>query len=142
MWWGVRMSSAEAHMSELGAEPARHLIDTYVDAWNEPSADARGRMLAEVMHGESTYTDPNVALTSRADLDAYIGEVLRKYPGRRIVRTSGVDVHHRHCRFNWRLIKPDGTQGLESIDFVEFTSDGRIARVTGFFGPLAPPEHM
>lgn len=124
----------------IGAEQARRCIDAYIDAWNEPRADKRRQILAQVMTDESTYVDPNKAVDSRAGLVEYIGEVLNRYPGRRIVRTSEVDAHHLLCRFNWRLIKADGTQAPESVDFVEFASDGRIHRVTGFFGPLPPTE--
>ena len=63
-------------------------------------------------------------------------------PGRRIVRTSEVDAHHFVCRFNWQLMRGDGTRGAESVDFVEFAADGKICRVTGFFGPLAPDEAL
>ena len=121
-------------------DQARRVIDAYVDAWNEPSADKRGTLLAEAMTEQSGYVDPNVECESRSVLDEYIGEVLRKHPGRRIVLTSEVDVHHSYCRFHWQLVKADGTRGQESVDFVEFAGDGRIARVIGFFGPLAPAE--
>jgi len=121
----------------VNAEQAQRVIDGYVAAWNEAVADERGRMLGEVMSEESRYLDPNVELDSRSALDGYIGEVLSRYPGRRIVRTSEVDVHHTVGRFHWRLIKADGTRGQESVDFVEFARDGRIARVIGFFGPIS-----
>jgi hypothetical protein len=141
---------AEAYMNEpgtpplgathIGAEQARRCIDAYFDAWNEPQADKRRQILAQVMTDNSTYVDPNTDLDSRDGLVEYIDQVLNKSPGRRVVRTSELDVHHLVCRFNWRLVKADGTQGAESVDLVEFAPDGRIHRVTGFFGPLTPSE--
>lgn len=124
----------------IGAERARRCIDAYVDAWNEPQAGKRRQLLAQVMTDDATYADPVKQMDSRAVLTEYIGEVLDRYPGRRIVRTSEVDAHSLVCRFNWQLVKADGTRAPESVDFVDFAGDGRIRRVTGFFGPLTPNE--
>jgi len=126
--------------TSIGPDQARRCIDAYIDAWNEPQADTRRQILAEVMADDAVYADPAAQLDSRAALAEYIGVVLDKHPGRRIVRTSGVDAHNLVCRFNWRLVRADGTQGQESVDFVDFAGDGRIRRVTGFFGPLTPAE--
>lgn len=124
----------------IGAEQARRCIDAYIDAWSEPEADKRRQILAQVMTDDGAYADPAKQMDSPAGLAECIGEVLDQYPGRRIVRTSEVDAHNLVCRFNWRLVKADGTQGPESVDFVEFARDGRIRHVTGFFGPLAPND--
>ena len=35
-----------------------------------------------------------------------------------------------------RLLDAAGVQASEGTDFVRLTDDGRIASVTGFFGPL------
>jgi hypothetical protein len=117
-------------------ERAIRSVNGYIDAWNEHDVDLRKQLLTQVMTDDGAYVDPNTNLDTRDGLVEYIGQVLGKSPGRRVVRTSNVDVHHSVCRFNWRLIKADGTQGTESIDFIEFASDGRIQRVVGFFGPL------
>jgi hypothetical protein len=118
------------------SEQALRSIDAYIEAWNEPDADRCRQLLAQAMTDHSTYVDPNKDLDTRDGLVEYIGQVLGKSPGRRVVRTSAVDAHHLVCRFNWRLVKADGTQAAESVDFVEFAGDGRIQRVIGFFGPL------
>jgi hypothetical protein len=123
--------------SGIDSELARRCIDIYIDAWNEPQLDRRRLLFAQVMADYGVYTDPVTQIHSRADLVDYVGDMHDKGPGRRVVRTSDVDVHHLVCRFNWRLIQADGTQRPESVDFVEFASDGRIRRVTGFFGYLS-----
>jgi hypothetical protein len=40
-------------------------------------------------------------------------------------------------RFAWQVILADGTRLPEGIDFAEITSDNKIRRIMGFFGPLA-----
>lgn len=124
----------------IGVAQARRCIDAYIDAWNEPDDDKRGLILAQVMAEDGSYVDPDKQMDSRAGIAQYIGGVFDKDPGRRIVRTSDVDAHHLVCRFNWRMIKADGTKLPECVDFVEFTKDGRIRRVTGFFGLQTPSE--
>lgn len=132
------------HVNEpgIGADHARRCVDAYIDAWNEPQADKRRQILTQVMTDDCAYADPTKRLDSRTGLDECIDEILGKDPGRRIVRTSEVDAHNLFCRFNWRMVKTDSTHGPESIDFVEFAEDGRIRRVTGFFGPLTSTKAL
>jgi len=54
------------------------------------------------------------------------------------VRTSAVDAHHGLARFAWRIVQADGSMLPEGIDFAEISAEGRIQRIMGFFGPLAP----
>lgn len=122
----------------IDPEQARRCIDAYVQAWNTPAAQTRSKLLAEAMTADGTYVDPAKHLDTPADIADYIGQALADHPHRRIVRTTDVDVHNLVCRFNWCLVRSDGTHGSESVDFVEFAADGRIRRVTGFFGPLEP----
>jgi len=124
----------------IGAEQAVRCIDSYIDAWNQSDPELRRLTLAQVMTDDATYRDPAQVLGSREALANYIGQVHAKLPGRRVVRTSSVDVHHLDCRFNWQLIQPDGTRGADSVDFAEFARDGRLRHVVGFFGPLKPSE--
>lgn len=124
----------------IDAELAQHSIDSYFEAWNEPDSIKRARLLTEVMADDGGYCDPAERVAGSAGIVEYIGEVLSAYPGARIVRTSEVDVHHLFGRFTWRLIRSDGTRLQDSVDFVEFSDDGRIYRVTGFFGIQKPDD--
>ena len=55
--------------------------------------------------------------------------------GARIPISSGVDQHHGMFRFSWVMIDPQKRQIiLEGMDFVELAADGRLQRITGFFG--------
>ena len=97
-------------------------------------------MVAQVLTDDCVYCDPSKLATGRAAIVAHIGEVQAAYPGGRVVRTSTVDAHHFACRFHWRMVKADGGELPESVDFVDFAKDGRIRHVTGFFGSLAPQQ--
>jgi|LauGreDrversion4_2_1035121.scaffolds.fasta_scaffold54357_6 hypothetical protein len=139
---------AEAHSQELGhptlgeariAEAqAQQCVDAYVAAWNESDVERRLQMLAQVITEDCVYSDPTKYVRGRVAIVDYIREVQANFEGARIVRTSKVDVHHYNCRFNWCVIKGDGTSLPECMDFVEFSRDGRIQSVAGFFGQLRP----
>jgi hypothetical protein len=67
-----------------------------------------------------------------------ISGVQSQFPGHQIRRTSAIDAHHDEIRFGWELAGPDGTIAVAGIDVGTVATDGRLARITGFFG--AVPE--
>jgi hypothetical protein len=112
-------------------------IDTYCRAWSEPDPDKRRELLQEVWGERATYTDPRADISGLEELVAHIGGILAGRPGARVVRTSAVDSHHGLARFAWRVVQADGAMLPEGIDFAEVSSDGKLSRIVGFFGPLA-----
>jgi hypothetical protein len=58
------------------------------------------------------------------------------YPGHRVRRTTGIDRHHDQLRFGWELFAPDGSITVAGLDVCDLAPDGRIQRITGFFGDL------
>lgn len=63
--------------------------------------------------------------------------VQAQFPRNAFRRTSIVDQHHDAARYEWELVAPDGTISVTGTDFVRLASDGRLATVVGFFGPVA-----
>lgn len=53
-------------------------------------------------------------------------------------RCSSPQVHHGFMRITWILLRGDGAESWRGMDFGELAPDGRIRRITGFFG--APPS--
>lgn len=125
-------------MSEMNRPSLDDLLDTYCRAWSEPDADARRELLDRAWDEEGTYTDPMAEVTGRAALHAHIGASFADFPGMVITATSAVDVHHDKGRFTWQLALPDGSVPVAGTDFVQFTTEGKIRSIVGFFGPLAP----
>jgi hypothetical protein len=114
------------------------LIDTYCAAWSDESAEQRQALLAQVWADGATYTDPTVDLAGVEALLAHIAAIRSRYPGVSIVRTSEVDCHHGIARFGWRFVLADGSSFPEGLDIAFLdSSQTRITRIIGFFGPLA-----
>ena len=114
------------------------VIDRYCEAWSDPDPDQRARLLDGVWAAGATYTDPTVHAGGAAALLDHIAAVQTRRPGARVVRTSAVELHHDVARFTWAVLQPDGTSIYDGIDIAVLDPAGRIARMIGFFGPLAP----
>jgi hypothetical protein len=123
--------------AHIAAAMMEERITFYCRAWGKSDHELRRSMLDSVMESSARYTDPKVDFISVAELSNYIGQVHLKWPGAKIVRTSGVDAHHNVARFAWQFVLADGAVAAEGLDFVEF-STRKISRITGFFGSMQP----
>jgi hypothetical protein len=112
------------------------IVDTYLAAWNETDAKARGRLIEQAWTRDGRYVDPLLAAEGHAAISEMTAAVHSKFPGHRFRRTSGVDAHNGQLRFGWELAAPDGAIAVAGVDVGEIGADGRLARITGFFGPL------
>lgn len=140
---GAAVAAVGALASSVMAAPAQPLtpesvVADFCGAWNAPDRDSRDRLLARVWAPGGVYSDPEPTLAAgRAALSDAIADFHRHYPGARF-RCSAPQAHHGFLRVSWIQFRPDGTQVTHGMDFYERAPDGRIRRLTGFFGP--PPE--
>jgi hypothetical protein len=113
-------------------------VETYLAMWNEPEAERRAELIAQAWAPDGAYLDPALQATGHEELGAMVAGVHEHYPGHRFRRTSGIDVHHDQARFAWELVGPDGSVAVAGIDVADLDADGRLRRITGFFGELPP----
>jgi hypothetical protein len=111
-------------------------VKAYVDAWNEPAEAARRELLHRSWADDGVYTDPLVCVEGREALVYHSRKFADRWPGARVVMTSGVDEHHGFVRFSWRLVSLGGEVLRDGMDFGELCPDGHLRRIVGFFGPL------
>jgi hypothetical protein len=116
------------------ASELEELISTYCAAWEEPDAARRRELLVKVWAEDGIYIDPTVETNGIDELVAHIGVVQRTYPGSRIERTSFIDRHHHVLRFKWCMVLADGKRLPEGLDVGQLSQDGKLQRITGFFG--------
>ena len=110
------------------------IIDTYLAMWNETGSKRRAQLIEQAWAGNGHYVDPMFEAEGYAALAEMVAEVQAKFPGHRFRRRSGVDTHHNQLRFTWDLMSPDGTVIVAGIDVGALAADGRLQRITGFFG--------
>ena len=114
------------------------LITLYTGAWSEPDRALRQQLLERVWAEDGTYTDPTAYVAGREEFVDHIGGFFERFPGAHFELTSGIDTHHEKLRFSWRMLLADGKVSVEGVDFGELSTDGKLHRIVGFFGPLGP----
>ena len=111
------MAGAEELLSRMVAE-----------VFDQPDADRRAEVIAEVFAEDVVFVDGERTVTGRADLTATVTELLAQAPGFVFTPAGpfrGVgDLGMRP----WRLGPPGGEPVLGGLDVVHVT-DGRIARL-------------
>jgi SnoaL-like domain len=115
-------------------------VDAYLAMWNETDTARRARLVEQAWAPSGRYVDPVQEAEGHAAIGDMVAGVHTQFPGYRFRRLSGVDVHHDQLRFAWDLAGPDGTVAVAGIDVGELATDGRLNRISGFFGDLPQPS--
>jgi hypothetical protein len=117
------------------------MVDAHLSAYGEPDPTRRAELIERSWAADGSLVDPPLDPASgHAALDALFATVQSHYPGHTFRRVTVVDVHHELARYGWEMVAPDGSVALAGTDVVELAADGRLARVVGFFGDLAPAD--
>lgn len=119
-------------------ETLQKLVSDYCGAWAISEFAEREERLRLVVVDDVVYCDPSVHAVGVRRLSEHIATVIARYPNSVIELTSDVDVHHGFLRFGWKKVLQDGTSLPEGIDFCRLAPEGKLATITGFFGPLRP----
>ena len=113
-------------------------VDGHLAAYCEPDAGRRAELIATVWAADGRLLDPPLTGDGHAGIAAAADTLQQHYAGHRFRRTSAVDVHNDHLRYAWELVSPGGDVVLAGLDVGELAPDGRLRKVVGFFGDLAP----
>jgi hypothetical protein len=116
------------------------LIDAHLAAYADPEATRRAAVVQRIWAADGRLIDPPLAAIGHAQISQQADQLLAQFPGHRFVRRSGIDSHHGMARYAWHLVGPCGAVVLEGIDVAQIDPAGRLAQVTGFFGPLPSLE--
>jgi diadenosine tetraphosphatase ApaH/serine/threonine PP2A family protein phosphatase len=118
------------------ATPLSEVVDRYLAAWNETDRARRAELIESVWTTDGRLIDPPLAAEGHAGIGEMAATLQAQFPGHRFRRASGIDAHHDQLRFAWELVGPGGAVALAGLDVGELAADGRLRRVTGFFGEL------
>jgi hypothetical protein len=112
------------------------VIGTYLAAWSEADPGRRAAPIERVWAADGRLIDPPMAGEGYDGIGEMAAALQSQFPGHYFRRASGIDTHHDVLRFAWELVSPDGTVTLAGLDVGELAADGRLRRISGFFGPL------
>jgi hypothetical protein len=124
-------------MTDVMTKDATAIVEAYFAMWNEEDAAKRAQLIQKAWTGSGHYTDPARDAKGHDALNKMVAEARPHFPGHTINRTSGIDAHHDQLRFSWSVVGPDGSVPVAGVDFGILAPDGRLERITGFFGDLA-----
>ncbi|RYE52999.1 MAG: nuclear transport factor 2 family protein [Sphingobacteriales bacterium] len=105
-------------------------------AWNEPNAAKREILINAAWVEDGEFMDPTTQVKGRKNLLPIISDFITRYPDAEVIQTSTIDQHHSVYRVSWKIILKNGEQLTEGTDFGEFNKEGKITRITSFFGPV------
>lgn len=111
-------------------------VDTYLAAWTEPDDARRATMIDRAWAVDGRLIDPPLAGEDHDGISDMAKTMQSLYPGHTFRRTSGIDAHHEYLRFSWELRDAKGTVVLAGVDVGDIAQDGRLQRITGFFGDV------
>jgi SnoaL-like domain len=117
-------------------------INTTIDAWfaslNELDGAKRAALVEQAWAGDGRWVDPPFEGEGHEAINQMVDAVYESYPDHRFRRVSEIDAHHDAVRYGWELVNRDGSIVLAGTDIGQVADDGRLSRITGFFGPPEP----
>lgn len=112
-------------------------LDQMLAVWNASSEDEKTKLVAAALEHNVHFVDPNHNIIGREAFLDMVKSVQQRIPGAVYSRTSRVDVQNNFCRYHW-AIHVRGHRLMTGFDVTEVNDSGKIVKVIGFFGELAP----
>ena len=107
---------------------------SYSAAWKAANADQAARLLADCWATDGSLFDPETpgGVIGRDALAEYIAATHAEMPGLEVSELSAPELLGGRMRVAWSAYQA-GEAKFTGIDFIEFSSDGRISQVTMFY---------
>lgn len=108
-------------------------VDAFFAAWSEPDDAARLALLRTAVTDDVSFRDDYGCLSGIEDLNANLAAVQRFLPGMKLGRTGDLAQCQGSALTAWKAEGPEGQPRGKGTSFFDFATDGRIARVAGFW---------
>jgi hypothetical protein len=136
-------------LDEISSRSAADLAKTYFALWNEPDADQRRRMIAELWTEDGRHilqppqeireiaAQPGIAMTAileargYQEIEARVASAHEHWVGSEGLSFRGRDDTQRLgdvVTFHWEAVAKDGTVFAVGLNFLVLAADGRIER--------------
>ena len=136
-------------LAEVASRSAAELTETYLALWNEPDADRRRRMIAELWTEDGSHflqppqeiraiaAQPGIAMTAileargYAAIEARVATAWEHWVGSEGLSFRGRDDAERLgdvVKFHWEAVAKDGEVFAVGLNFLVLAADGRIER--------------
>lgn len=112
------------------------VLARYLAAWHENDPEVRRAHITAIWDSDGLFVDPTARVVGVEDLLAHITKFRQDFPGMTFELASGIELHHDVFRYRWHMRDKEGKERLRAFDVGQLSSEGRIARLIGFFGPF------
>jgi hypothetical protein len=112
------------------------LVDEHLATWSEPDPTRRLQRIADCWDADGALVDPPLDGRGHDGINALMGAMQEHYPDHVFTRVGDVDAHHDTFRVAWELRGPVGDVALAGLDVGLVGDDGKLTRISGFFGVL------
>lgn len=114
-------------------------LDAFVQAWNEPDDGLRRSLLERAWADEGKFVDGSGRVEGRAALHAHIGNLLGRWPTRRLRSRGWLEQMGGRSGFRWTLQGQPGSE-VHGYALTEVDDAGRLTDVACFedLGSAAP----
>lgn len=110
-------------------------FEIYQSAWRIGVSPAeRLRLLRESVAEDCHYQDPGTECHGLEQLTAKIEDANAKSPGATF-RNDRFFEHHDKAVIEWTMLDGAGGEFARGASYVQFSLDGRLATMTGFYNP-------
>jgi hypothetical protein len=110
----------------------RSIWETYVSAWKELSPETKRAALHASTDPQCVYRDPLEQTNGHETLVDYMLHFHQQIPGG-FFETTYFLAHHNRSIARWNMRAGDGTILGDGISYGEYSQDGRLVTMTGFF---------
>jgi hypothetical protein len=102
---------------------------TYIDAYNEPDARTKIRMLGDSFDGSGVYISENQAV----GFDGVLEMASSFHTEARMEIVGEVSIHHEFAMFSWQFTELAGGEVTTGVDFCEVGPGVLLTKVVVFF---------
>ncbi len=112
----------------------KSVIQDYVSAWNSSNSEERISLMTKVIAENCMYLDSHLpdSILGRELHCQFIDRFRDKFPDLSLNLVSTPDSHHGYFRFNWQMLKSDGSIFTQGSFFGEINEQNLITKLVGF----------
>lgn len=109
-------------------------LNDYNEAWRAGDEETRLACLNKCWNDDSVYTDPNTQAVGIDNLNTYMAKLQENVPGAHFEFTSKPVEQNNELTITWNMLNGKNDVIGTGTSFGAVTEDGKLARMTGFFG--------
>jgi hypothetical protein len=107
------------------------LVKAHLKIWSETDSAKRLKLTETVYADNIRVIDPHVILNGRAEVNDFIGGLLKQNPGFRFIIVKPVEAHHNTAILSWQFGPPSKPDTINGQDIFTI-EDGRIISLSVF----------